>query len=484
MIYVYILLLSCTVLEEPSNLAAVLADVLLSWHLRHHAIIIIICILTIRSAQEFRLLRFSNPCISTKGNISVIKLKAVSSPERKDHSETVAVKVQIKKMIGKRESPANFDQEHKVLDKINKLAIPSVIQCYGDGIFRHDRDEAGKFLCTHFVDHDQDMSYFTMMNHTELHTFAIGFLEPLAALNENNIVHGRVSPDHIMYEPFRHETTLTGFRHAVLLDQLDVNGPANPASNSLGILLNASPDAKITIKCDSWSAGVVLRMALSREDPSNFHAVNNLLCTEWDRAKMSCQPPFSLPEKPAISGDYFNKHIHQDEQKPENESGDILLKVTKGLLHFDSNKRMSCREALECLRQSPIPPPTFERSPDAIIVPGHYLAGPNVFVFPVLIFKRRFPSLKPGQPDIDGYGVKSVTSTPAGAIIGSYISWPITFREANRRLNTGQGSHLRSSHLSEVVMDGRRDWGIFCIELWAFLKQVLHWHRICFTGKL
>jgi serine/threonine protein kinase len=437
--------------------------------------------LTIRFTQEFRLLRFSNPCISTNGNISVIKLKAVSSPSE-ESSEVVAVKVHNKKMVRgvKREGPTNFDHEHKVLDQIKKLGIPSVITCYGEGLFRLDRDdEAGKFLCSHFVDHDQDMSYFTMMNRSELCTFAIGFLVPLAELHKNNIVHGRVSPDHIMYEPFRHETTLTGFRHAVLLDKLDNDSSATPAStatpalNMRSIHLNATPDADITIKCDSWSAGVVLHMAISREDPSKFHAVNHLLCTEWDKVKKDCQPPFSLSENPNVCCDYFNKYIHQDGQKLEGESDDTLLKVTKGLLCFDSSKRMSCSEALDCLMQSHIPSPTFEKSPDAVIVPGHYLAGPNVFVFPVLIFKRRFPSLKPGKPDIDGFGVKAVTSTPAGAIIGTYLTWPITFREANRRRNTGQGSHLRGSHLSDVVMDGRRDWGIFCIEFWAFLKQVL-----------
>jgi serine/threonine protein kinase len=439
--------------------------------------------------MESRLLRFSKICIGSKGPISHLKVNAKMQMEQIDH-DVVFIKTDNRTNSddkGIQQNSLCFQQEQKILKRLGAFNIQSIAKCYGEGLFDIDGG-LRKFLCLEYADHDVDWTYFTAFNTTELIQFAIGILIPLNALHAQNVIHCSIRPEHILFEPFTHNLTLIGFRGAIFLDdESDESQTLAQGLKSQEYGRNLIPDTCITTKADSWGLGVVLYMAIMRCSPNSFQKVNKILCNNAETSKKSWHPP-QIAETPTISTAIFNKYIAQDEEilRPD---CNALVSLIKGLLHPDHQARLSCQEAMQLLHQnqSKIDPPIFDRSPDNIFIPGYYNPYANTWIWPCLVFKREFPPLEPGKPITHGYGVKATLELPIGACVASYVTWPITLREADRRNNTGQGSHLRASHLDHTVMDGRRDWGIYTVDLFAREKQVLLWccymcpTVLCFT---
>ena len=424
--------------------------------------------------MERRLLRFSKTCIGSNGHTSYLKVNAKMQAEQIDH-DIVFIKIDNRTNSddkGIRHSSFFFHQEQKVLKRLAAYKIQSIAKCYGEGIFDIDAGTR-KFLCLEFADHDLDWTYFTAFDATELMQYAITILAPLIALHDQHVVHGSIRPEHVLFEPFKRKVTLIGFRGALFLD----DEPREPETHSLKSQVNCRnsiPDRCITSKADAWGLGVILYLAIMRRSPNAFRQVNESLCADAEASKKSWHPPLKASGTPSISTAVFNKYIAQDEESMCSKLN-VMVLLIKGLLHPDQHARMSCHEAMQQLlqAQSKLPPRVYEQSPDNIFIPGHYNPNANTWIWPCLVFKRAFPPIKPGKAITHGFGVKSTLDLPIGACVGSYVTWPITSREADRRNNTGQGSHLRASHLDTIVMDGRRDWGIFTVELFAREKQVL-----------
>ena len=300
--------------------------------------------------------------------------------------------------------------------------------------------------------HDQDLSFFTVLARQEIHIYAELLLDALASLHNIDIVHGRISPDHVLHEPFDRKSILTGMGYAQIVDQSIPRASCH----------NKTPESFLTAKSDSWSAGVIMYMQLYRLDPAKFAATNETLCSEISEAS-----------ELQIEADEFNQWLHNENDRLGiSEMSSVLLSTVRKLLRPNPDQRISCREALDdlVLSRTSVHHALKELDPDCLIVPGFFDDSIQRLFWPSIIYKREFKLH--GKETTFGYGVKAMIDTPEGAALCRYLAWPIPRREADRRKMTGRGDYLRNSHLSDIVMDGRRDFGIFSLKHYAATKSV------------
>ena len=340
-------------------------------------------------------------------------------------------------------------EECSILRHIQKAGLKNVVRLYFDGLY-DTTDPERKFLCTEYVTHDQDLSFFTVLARQEIHIYAELLLDALASLHSIDIVHGRISPDHVLHEPFDRKSVLTGLGYAQVVDKLIPRASVH----------NKTPEGLLSAKSDSWSAGIIIYMQLYRLDPAKFAATNERLCSEISQASELC-----------VEADEFNEWLHNEYDRIS-EKNSVLLSTVRKLLRSNPDQRISCKEALNdlVLSRTTVHPFLQESDPDCIAVPGFFDDSIQRLFWPSIIFKREFKMS--GKETTFGYGVKAMCDTPEGAALCRYLAWPICRREADRRKITGRGDYLRNSHLSDIVMDGRRDFGFFSLKYYATTKSV------------